>query len=71
MNKTLSGQSSLDARYIGVMAEYQALDGKKWRISLPLPAPSDSSIYKFWKWSSDELEANVFLDVNGIRVINE
>ncbi|ELY4376796.1 type VI secretion system lipoprotein TssJ [Cronobacter sakazakii] len=71
LNKTLSGQSSLDARYIGVMAEYQALDGKKWRISLPLPAPSDSSIYKFWKWSSDELEANVFLDVNGIRVINE
>jgi type VI secretion system protein VasD len=28
LSKTLSGQSSPDARYIGVMAEYQALDGK-------------------------------------------
>ncbi|MCT8156078.1 type VI secretion system lipoprotein TssJ, partial [Klebsiella aerogenes] len=35
--KKLSGQSSPEARYIGVMAEYQSLDGKKWRISLPLP----------------------------------
>ncbi len=26
--KTLSGQSSPEARYIGVMAEYQTLDGK-------------------------------------------
>ncbi|EIM36012.1 type VI secretion system protein VasD [Enterobacter cloacae subsp. cloacae GS1] len=29
LSKTLSGQSSPEARYIGVMAEYQALDGKK------------------------------------------
>ncbi|SUI56655.1 Uncharacterized protein conserved in bacteria [Serratia marcescens] len=35
--KTLGGQSALDARYIGVIAEYQNLDGKTWRISLPLP----------------------------------
>lgn len=28
LSKTLSGQSSPDARYIGVMAEYQMLDGK-------------------------------------------
>ena len=28
LSKTLSGQSSPEARYIGVMAEYQVLDGK-------------------------------------------
>lgn len=28
LSKTLSGQSSPEARYIGVMAEYRALDGK-------------------------------------------
>ncbi|EDX6465851.1 type VI secretion system lipoprotein TssJ [Salmonella enterica subsp. diarizonae serovar 60:r:e,n,x,z15] len=71
LSKTLSGQSSPDARYIGVMAEYQMLDGKKWRVSLPLPVPGENHIYQFWKWSADELLANVFLDVNGIRVISQ
>lgn len=69
--KTLSGQSSPQARYIGVMAEYQALDGKKWRISLPLPVPGESHLYQFWKGSADELQASLFLDVNGIRVISQ
>lgn len=71
LSKTLSGQSSPEARYIGVMAEYQVLDGKKWRVSLPLPVPGENHIYQFWKWSADELQANVFLDVNGIRVISQ
>ncbi|GGD20212.1 type VI secretion system lipoprotein TssJ [Franconibacter pulveris 1160] len=71
LSKTLSGQSSPEARYIGVMAEYQALDGKKWRISLPLPVPGESHLYQFWKWSADELQASLFLDVNGIRVISQ
>lgn len=70
-NKQLTGQSTPDARFIGIMAEYQSLDGKKWRVSLPLPAPSEDSFYKFWKWSSDTLEAHLFLDINGIRVVNE
>lgn len=69
--KTLSGKSDPQARYIGVMAEYQTLDGKKWRVSLPLPDPSEKHIYQFWKWSDDELEATVFLDVNGIRIIRQ
>ncbi len=71
LSKTLTGNSSPEARYIGVMAEYQVLDGKKWRVSLPLPVPGENHIYQFWKWSADELQANVFLDVNGIRVISQ
>ncbi|MCL2894477.1 type VI secretion system lipoprotein TssJ [Brenneria tiliae] len=71
LNRTPTGQTPTDARYIGIMAEYQVLDGKKWRISLPLPAANKDSFYKFWKWSSDELKASVFLDIDGIRVVNE
>ncbi|MGR4047958.1 type VI secretion system lipoprotein TssJ [Kosakonia cowanii] len=71
LSKTLTGNSSPEARYIGVMAEYQALDGKKWRISLPLPVQGESHFYEFWKSSEDTLEANIFLDVNGIRVISK
>ncbi|NUU67702.1 type VI secretion system lipoprotein TssJ [Enterobacteriaceae bacterium BIT-l23] len=68
LNKVLTGRSSPEARYIGIVAEYQQLDGKKWRISLPLPSPDDSS---FWSWSSDELQASLFLDINGIRVVDK
>ncbi|XTZ40149.1 type VI secretion system lipoprotein TssJ [Salmonella enterica] len=71
LSKTLNGKSSPEARYIGVMAEYQALDGKKWRISLPLPVQGEGHFYEFWKSSADELEANIFLDINGIRVITQ
>lgn len=71
LRKTLSGQSTLETRYLGIMAEYQTLDGKKWRISLPLPAPSEDNFYTFWRWSSDELLASVFLDIDGIRAINQ
>ena len=71
LTKTLTGQATPEARYIGVMAEYQALDGKKWRMSLPLPVQGETHFYEFWKSSSDELEANIFLDVNGIRVISK
>ncbi|MDA8477518.1 type VI secretion system lipoprotein TssJ [Citrobacter sp. Awk 4] len=71
LSKTLTGQSSPEARYIGVMAEYQMLDGKKWRVSLPLPVPGENHLYQFWKSSADELQASVFLDVNGIRVISQ
>ncbi|QKJ85674.1 type VI secretion system protein VasD [Paramixta manurensis] len=68
LNKKIAGQSTLDARYIGIMAEYQSLDGKKWRLSLPLPAPSESSFYKVWQWSPDELSAEIIADISGVRV---
>lgn len=71
LSKSLSGQSSPEARYIGIMGEYQALDGKKWRMSLPLPVPGEKHIYQFWKGSADELQATLFFDVNGIRVISQ
>ncbi len=70
-NKTLTGQGIGDARFIGVMAEYQSLDGKKWRVSLPLPVANEEHFYTFWKSSSDTLEAHLFLDINGIRVVNK
>jgi type VI secretion system protein VasD len=71
LNKKISGQSTADARYIGVMAEYQALDGKKWRLSLPLPDPTQSSAWKFWQGSSDELSTRIFADISGIRVVEK
>lgn len=50
------------------MAEYQALDGKKWRVSLA--CSGENAIYQFPVWSADERSQRL-LDVNGIRVISQ
>ncbi|KGT95225.1 Type VI secretion lipoprotein/VasD [Erwinia typographi] len=71
LNKVLSGQSTSEARYIGILAEYQSLDGKKWRLSLPLPVPNDSSFYKFWQGSTDELKADIIADISGLRTVKQ
>lgn len=68
LNKVLQGQTTSEARYIGILAEYQSLDGKKWRISLPLPVPNDH-FYTFWQWSSDELKADIIADISGLRTV--
>lgn len=68
-NKKIVGRNNPDARYIAIMAEYQALDGKTWRLSLPLPQPSGSHFYEVWKSSDDELRAEILADISGIRVV--
>ncbi|KEY59003.1 type VI secretion lipoprotein, family [Serratia sp. DD3] len=68
--KALAGKSTLDARYIGIIAEYQVLDGKTWRISLPLPEPTETNFYKIWQLSPDELTAHVVAGVNGLQAVD-
>jgi len=65
--KTLAGQSTLDARYIGIIAEYRELDGKTWRLSLPLPKPTETNFYKIWQLSPDELTAHIVVTASGLQ----
>ncbi|MFT2798586.1 type VI secretion system lipoprotein TssJ [Serratia sp. N21D137] len=67
--KNLNVQSTQESRFIGVMAEYQSLDGKKWRISFPLRPTEKRPSWQFWKLSADQLHANFYLDVNGIHEV--
>ncbi|WP_375540728.1 type VI secretion system lipoprotein TssJ [Serratia silvae] len=69
--KALAGKSTLDARYIGIIAEYRELDGKTWRISLPLPEPIETNFYKIWQLSPDELTAHIKAGVNGLQTAND
>ncbi|MGO4742363.1 type VI secretion system lipoprotein TssJ [Serratia quinivorans] len=69
--KKLSGQSTLEARYLGIIAEYQNLDGKAWRIALPLPEPTETNFYKVWQFSPDELDAHVIAGINGLRTLKD
>ncbi|STB68630.1 Uncharacterized protein conserved in bacteria [Citrobacter freundii] len=71
LSKQLNVQSIPEAGYIGVMAEYQSLDGKKWRVSLPLPLTSDIPFWQFWKRFAGQVQADFYFDVNGIRVVQQ
>ncbi|EXU74440.1 MULTISPECIES: type VI secretion system lipoprotein TssJ [Erwinia] len=71
LNKALKGQTTPEARYIGILAEYQSLDGKKWRLSLPLPVPDEGHFYQIWQSSPDELKADIIADISGLRAVNE
>lgn len=67
-HKTLRIKSLAEARFIGIMAEYQALDGKVWRLSLPVPEGESPSFWTFWKRNDAELNARIVAGTNGLRV---
>ncbi|MBK5014025.1 type VI secretion system lipoprotein TssJ [Pantoea sp. S62] len=67
-SKTLRIKSLPEARFIGIMAEYQALDGKVWRLSLPVPEGKSPSFWAFWKRDDSELNARIVAGINGLRV---
>lgn len=68
-SKTVTVPAAPEARYIGILAEYQTLDGKKWRLSLPLSATGSSTPEAIWQASSDELKVNISADAGGLRVV--
>ena len=68
LHKTLSGQRTPEARYLGVMAEYQSLNGKKWRLSLPLPREDESEPADGWYRESDVLQARIVADNGGVHL---
>lgn len=71
LNKTLTGQRTPEARYIGIMAEYQSLNGKKWRLSLPLPTSDEGELTDGWYRESDALQASIAADNSGVRIANK
>ncbi|PHM60148.1 type VI secretion system lipoprotein TssJ [Xenorhabdus ishibashii] len=60
-----------EANYIGLIAEYKTLNGKKWRILFPVPVPEKPSFYEFWRTPSDELRLCIKVTNNGLSLINE
>ncbi len=69
-SKTVTVPAAPEARYLGILAEYQALDGKTWRLSLPLPVAGNGTAGAIWQTSSDEVKANINADAGGLRVVN-
>ncbi|MBD2805772.1 type VI secretion system lipoprotein TssJ [Xenorhabdus sp. ZM] len=67
----LSEKYSPEADYIGVIAEYNQLDDKKWRLSFPVPLPEKPAFYEFWRSSPDELHVCIKATNNGLSLVKE
>ncbi|OTA20646.1 outer membrane lipoprotein [Xenorhabdus beddingii] len=57
-----------EASYIGILAEYKQLNGKRWRISFPVPEPEEPAFYQFWASSPDELNIDIQVTANGLAL---
>lgn len=64
----ITGNPSLEAHYIGVIAEYANINGKTWRVVIPLPAPTETNFYKFWQFSPDALHGRVTATAAGLHL---
>lgn len=71
LTKTLAGQRTPEARYIGIMAEYQSLNGKKWRLSLPLPGADEEELSGGWHRESDTWQIGIVADNGGVRIASK
>lgn len=63
----LRGPLPAEARFIGILAEYQSLDGKKWRLSLPLPSGADAA--PLWQQADDRLQAALIANDSGLLAV--
>lgn len=68
--KELWGRKVQDARYIGVIAEYQILNGKVWRLSLSLPRMPTIDTEQECQLTSDRLGAYIVVGMAGLKTIN-
>ncbi len=66
LEKNVSGINA-----IGILAEYKQLDGRKWRISLPLASPEQPAFYKFWASAPDTLAICIQVTARGLNIINQ
>lgn len=67
--KQLGRIGSIDARRIGIVAEYRDLEKNRWRRSIPLPPPKQLNLYKFWQTSPDQLKVRAAIRNGGIELL--
>ena len=67
--RQFSRSGSIDARNIGIVAEYRNLESNHWRRSIPLPPPKQLNLYKFWQTSPDQMKVRVTVRNGGIELL--
>ncbi|MDX3905816.1 MAG: type VI secretion system lipoprotein TssJ [Pigmentiphaga sp.] len=66
-----SGGGNLQARQLGIVAEYRDLEANRWRVSIQLPEPRSTNFYKIWQFSPGKKELQVSVGNGGLDVSPE
>jgi len=55
---------------VGIVAAYRDLESSRWRLTVPLPEPQNTNIYKVWQFSPNEETVRVAVDGKGLRFVD-
>jgi len=68
--RTVSHPGSTEARVVGIVAAYRDLENSRWRLTVPLPEPQNTNIYKVWQFSPNEETLRVSVGGRELRFVD-
>jgi type VI secretion system protein VasD len=70
-SRTVRYTGDLDARNIGVVAGYRALERNRWKLIVPLPAAKETNLLKFWQTSPGEIRLTIAVKNGGVQIVDQ
>jgi type VI secretion system protein VasD len=62
-------KGDVQAQAVGLVAAYRELEGRQWRLTVPLPEPQSTNIYKIWQFSPNEERLRIRVGKQGLEII--
>ncbi|WP_180735457.1 type VI secretion system lipoprotein TssJ [Paraburkholderia sp. PGU19] len=70
-SRTVRYSGDLDARNVGVVAGYRALERACWKLIVPLPVAKETNLLKFWQTSPGEVRLSIAVRNGGMQVVDQ
>jgi type VI secretion system protein VasD len=70
-SRTVRYAGDLDARSVGVVAGYRALERNRWKLIVPLPAAKETNLLKFWQMSPGEIRLSIAVRNGGMQIVDD
>lgn len=67
-HRLLRRQGDPAVRYLGVVAGYRQLGGRRWRQSVPLPGARSTNLYKFWQTTPHHVSIRIEVGRQGLTI---
>lgn len=70
-SRTLRYPGNVEARAVGVVAEYRSLEQNRWKVTVALPQPKQLNFYRFWQTSPSEMKVTIAVKSGGLVIGND
>lgn len=68
--RKITHAGSTEARVVGIVAAYRDLENSQWRLTVPLPEPQNTNIYKIWQFSPNEETVGIAVHSKGLQIVD-